>query len=231
VKLSLGGALPSKTLCTHVQDLEPQTCGQLTWNGFSGIRSEHRVIYLVTYTGSGSILATLWYNDTQLSLEEEAVRSILGGVSGTAADQQQSPVTDAVTETVVDPTGDWAGQVKFYDCSGDLEGCNGTTYTCIARFRKASDGSLTPYIGLPADCAPFTDLSVVPGGEGMAATLSGAWQDLPFEQATLELDQDTLETTVFVSTENGSAHIRLSLTATTEFEAKAAQLGCTGYPS
>ena len=228
IKLTLGSALPSEALCTHVQTLEPQTYGQLTWNGFSGIRSDHRVIYLVTKTDSGSILATLWYNDDQMSLEGEAVQAILASVSGTATNQPEPApeIPEAAPTSVI---GDWAGQLELYDCSGDFGNQNGTAYTCIARFQEAESGSMAVYIGLPADCAPFTNLTVFPGGEEVPTTLSGTWQGASFEQIVLELNQNTLRTGFAITTENGNASVKLVLTPTTDFEAKAAQLGYTDF--
>lgn len=99
IKLTKNSTLPAEGTCTNVQPIDAQTYGDLSWSGFSGQRNDHPVIYLV----AGDILATLWYQDAALSLEDTAVQTLLGSVTfATEADTEPEPPTsDSDTEHAV----------------------------------------------------------------------------------------------------------------------------------
>ena len=231
VKLALGSALPAENLCTNVQLLEARNYGSLSWSGFSGIKSGGHVIYLVAETQGTNLLATLWCTASALSLEDQAVQQLLGGISVTAPTQPEStepPATEAPTSVV----GDWTGEVEFVDCSGELESKNGSVYQAIARVLVDESGNMTPYIGLAPEAGSITGLSAPVFSDEMSTSLSGDWNGIPFEGCQLHLEGGKLQTQISINAENKYGTLVFSFTPLTDgsFDALASQLGCTGYP-
>ena len=231
VKLTSGGVLPSENLCSDVQTLETRNYGSLSWSGFSGIKPNGNVIYLVTKTNSGSILATLWYTQSPLSLEDAAVRAILGGISVAApAEPEPAPSEPDSADTPASVTGDWSGQLEIMDCTGDFESKGGVTCKAIARILTDENGNMTPFIGLAEEGGTITNLTATSATEDMGAQISGQWSGHDFGDASFAIVEGKLSIQISIYTENGDALLQMTMSPTSDFEAQAEQLGCTGYP-
>lgn len=230
VKLTLNSALPAEGICTDVQTLEARTYGSLSWSGFSGTKPAGNAIYMVSDTG---ILATIWYTQETgaLSLEDQSVQAILGGVSGTTSSAQES-VEPPIAETA-SIAGDWSGTLEFMDCSDGYEEKNGLTCQTIARFLADGDGNTTPYIGLAPEGGTISGLTFPVVDEEMSSTLSGFWEGIPFSSCNIILDNGQLILQISIQADTGNALLCFTFKSLTDgsFETLATQLGCTGYPT
>jgi len=228
IKITLDGALPSKQLCTNVETVEAQVYGNLTWDGFSGAKTNGNATYLTTNLEGGSLLATLWSNKDaeHLSLEDTAIQAILGNISVAAASEPAEPEVPE-TRSVA---GDWSGTMEIIAASGDLAEKDGLTCKAIARILTSGD-NMTPYIGLAEEGGTITNMVHTPATEGTGAQTTGTWNGIPFDNAEIAIDGDRLSVQIPIFTETGSALLQMSLFPATDFEAQATELGCTGYPS
>lgn len=231
IKLTLGGALPSESICNDVQSIPSATYGALVWSGFSGTKSGSQVTYLITHREEGNILATLWNYQGQFSLEDLSVQAILGGVTSTAP--QAEPETPLPTDPAISIAGDWSGTMSLTDYSGEFEEKGGASYKAIARILIDENGNMTPYIGLAKEGGEIKDLTCTPATEEMGAQVTGTWNGVPFDHVDFMIEGGKLSIQIPLYSGDGSALMVMTMDPLTDgsFETLAAELGCTGYPS